>query len=269
MKEFDPSKKRQIGFRKRWLLPLLFSLLILMVIGGIVIAILYQHFTPIYSSTSVFYVSDVPNTTPLYSASQPAGAEDMAAVICKFTTADGVVDYISQDLKKDGYYISGREIKGMISTKSDSAFFSVTISSTDPKLAYLICQSMENVLPAYSDWCNNQYEDSHYKEDADGNLVYERIPNSNEYYQIVLRKDLIPFSEVMNEIMAEGAKENTSSNIEIVSAATIDKIPNNSFSPLRYPFLIAMIVAIIQVFFSFLVVLIYFISVGIKTKKKV
>ena len=270
MTEFEKIEEKENGqgfislkmiwniFRRFWY----WLLLVAVVVGGSVFAVGYSQYVPVYSSTSVFYVSNVASTTSLYSASQTAGAEDMAAVICKFTTADGVVDYISQDLKKDNYNISGRAIKGMVSTKADSAFFSVTVSSKDPKLAYLICQSMQVVLPAYSDWANNQYEKNIYKEDENGNIVLEKHPNNNNYYQIVLRKDLIPFAEVMVEVLqekeakkAEGVEVNSSDTIKITSLAVQDTSPDNTISLFQYPVLAALIAAVLLYLVFFFIAL--------------
>ena len=243
-------------FRRCWYWLLLAAL----VIGGIVFAISYSRYDPVYSSYSEFYVSNVANTTSLYSASQTAGAEDMAEIICKFATADGIVDYISEDIQKDGYNVSGQAIKNMISTKADSAFFTVVVSSNDPKLAFLICQSMENVLPVYSDWCNNQYEAFVYETTEDGQPVEYEYKNAT--YRIVLEKNLIPFPEVMKAVneekvakKAEGIEVNSSDTIKITSLAIEDKTPDNRFSMFKYPLLASFLAAVLVYLIFFLVAL--------------
>lgn len=241
-------------------------LLAALIVGGIVFAVGYSNYVPVYSSTSEFYVSNVANTTSLYSSSQTSGAEDMAEIICKFATADGVVEYISKDVEQYGYKVSGRAIKSMISTKSDSAFFTVTVTSTDPKLAYYIAQSMENVLPVYSDWCNNQYESHIYERESDGSIAYYEY-NGNTY-RLVREKKLEPFSDVMVKVNAEkaakleeAAKNNevievhSSETIKITSLAAKDSSPDNTFSLFRYPVLAAFLAAVLLYLIFFLVAL--------------
>ena len=265
-------------FRKCWY----WLLLTAVVAGGIVFVIGYTRYVPVYSSNSVFYVSNVANTTSLYSASQTAGAEDMAGIICNFTTADGVVDYIAKHilpsdeaLKKAGYVpeydengaikgvrkgdriITGQTIKKMISTNADSAFFTVKVSDMDSQLALSICHAMEIVLPAYSDWSNNQYVKTVYETKIDeitGNeeLLYERLPNSNNYYLIVKEKALRPFEEVMEEVIqkremeaALGNEVKSSDTIKITSLAIEDSVADNKISLFRYPVLAAFIAAVL------------------------
>ena len=232
-------------FLKFWYWILLAAVLV----GGLVYALYsYVFYKPVYSSTTKYYVSNIASTTALYSASQTAGAQDMAEIIANLVNADKVLNYVSKDLKQQyNKDVEPGLIAAMISTDVDSAFFEVTVTSGDKELAYQICKSIEKVVPIYSDWCNNQYTYPIYqRNETTGDIEYYIDQPTNTKYPFVLRKEITPFEDVMDDISAgtENESLNSSDTIKIVLSPTgPDRLPDNSVSKLRYPAFAAILVA--------------------------
>ena len=127
------------------------------VVVGVVIFGLYKLvYTPAYSSTSEFYVSNIAETTSLYSSSQTQGAEAMAKTFVNLVKADKLIDEVREDTGLNAY--SRDQLRKLISAKSDGAILYVTVSGTNASLNYRVSQSLEKYLPAYCDYYNNQVD---------------------------------------------------------------------------------------------------------------
>ena len=259
-KEKDVGQK-YISIRTIWnvFLKFWYWILLAAVVAGALVYFVYSYvlYKPVYSSSTKYYVSNIANTTSLYSASQTAGAQDMAEIIANFANADEVLKYVSDDLKKQyNEVIDPGLISAMISTEVDSAFFTVTVSSVDKDLAFRICKSLEKVIPIYSDWCNNQYTYPIYDLDEDGNQKEYVDRQSGARYPIVLRKEITPFEDVMagNVSVPEGGSKNSSDTIKIVlSPLAPSETPDNGISKLRYS-VVAAILAGLLLYLIFLIV---------------
>ena len=256
--EEKESGQKYISIRTIWNVFLKFWYWILLsaaVVGALAFAIYsYVLYQPLYSSSTKYYVSNIANTTSLYSASQTAGAQDMAEIISNLVNSDEVLNYVSKDLKQYEKDVKPARIASMISTKADSAFFTVTVTSEDSELAFLICKSLEKVIPVYSDWCNNQYTYVVYKYNEEGDIEYY-IDSNNARYPFIVRKEVTPFEDVMAGIEAASNDDsNSSDTIKIVLSPTVpDNTPDNSISKWRYPVIAAAIAATVM-YLIFLVV---------------
>ena len=143
--------------RKKWFLLVLISLLLAIGVG-IVHACLY---TPIYSSSSQYYVSNVSDETPLYSNGQTSGAMEMATYCAQFLDGSVVLETVLEtaDLTEaERATITIPMLRSMISTNtaSTSALIGVTVSGPDASLNHRLAQAIEKVLPIYCDRFNNQ-----------------------------------------------------------------------------------------------------------------
>lgn len=135
--------------KRCWILMLVAAILF-----GIMVFALYRMvYTPIYSSTCRFYVSNIAETTSLYSSSQTQGAESMAEIFTHLVEADDLLDTVIQDT---GAGISRLELRRMVSASSNSAILSVKVAGPDKVFNFRISQSIEKYLPAYCDYFNNQ-----------------------------------------------------------------------------------------------------------------
>lgn len=121
---------------------------------GIAVFVLYRAiYTPIYSSMSKFYVSNIADTTSLYSSSQTQGAASMAEIFTQLVEADEILDAVAQDT---GINYSRAQLRKMISASNDTALLQVKVSGPDADVNYALTQSVEKFLPAYCDYYNNQ-----------------------------------------------------------------------------------------------------------------
>ncbi len=126
------------------------------VIGVLVFGLYKLVYTPLYSSTSEFYVSNIAETTTLYSTSQTQGAESMAETFTSLVKADKLIDAVCEEVGLTDY--SREKIQKMISSKNDGAILYVTITGPDALLNYRISQAFEKYLPPYCDYYNNQVD---------------------------------------------------------------------------------------------------------------
>lgn len=127
-----------------------------MLVGAVIVGIVFfgvskLNYTPVYSSSSEFYVSNIATSTSLYSSSQIQGAESMAENFTRLVKADDLLDKIGEDTG-----LSRTRLRGLISATADGAILRVTVSGQDADLNYRVSQSMEKNLPAYCDYYNNQ-----------------------------------------------------------------------------------------------------------------
>ena len=130
-----------------------------MLAGAVVIGIavfgLYRLvYTPIYSSNSEYYISNIAETNFLYSSSQTQGAESMAEYFTNLVKADKLMDAVIEDTELTGY--SRNDLRGLISATNKGAILYVSVSGTDPELNYRVSKSLEKYFPAYCDYYNNQ-----------------------------------------------------------------------------------------------------------------
>lgn len=124
------------------------------IVVGVTVYCLYRFllYTPTYSSTSIFYLPNISESTYLYSGAQIQGAESMAESITKLVRADALTEKIKYDT---GY----ENVKGFISASSDGATLRVTVSGWNPDKNYDIAHSIEKWLPIYCDYYNNQFKE--------------------------------------------------------------------------------------------------------------
>ncbi len=157
-KEFQAEVSVSLGVLwkilcKHWILLLAISLIVAIGVG----VLYYAVYTPVYSSSSQFYVCNVADTTSLYSNGQTSGAKEMAGNIANFVNGTVVLDAVldAAGLKNE---LTVERLRGMIKTQvdADSAVISVRVSGQDAARNYLIAQAIEQVLPTYSDYFNNQ-----------------------------------------------------------------------------------------------------------------
>ena len=122
----------------------------------VIVALIAASFTAFlipkkYASSTVFYiintsVSNEYTTTALLSA-----AEQLANDYIEIIRSDSVLSKIAEDVSGKGYpQITPKSIRPMISaaTSTEASTFSVTVTSTDKELAYLIAQSIEANAPS-------------------------------------------------------------------------------------------------------------------------
>ena len=122
---------------------------------GIAVFGLYRLvYTPVYSSTSRYYVSNIAETSFLYSSSQTQGAESMADYFTELVKANDLINAVIEDAGLTDYSVNG--LRGLISATTKGASLYVSVSGTDPELNYRVSKSLEKYLPAYCDYYNNQ-----------------------------------------------------------------------------------------------------------------
>lgn len=142
--------------RKNWILLSAIALAV-----GIGVWALYSFvaYTPLYSSSSQFYVSNVSKQTSLYSAGQTAGAESMATYCADYVKGSVVLNAV---LKEVGLadQMTSEQLAGTVSVQvsAGSAAFWVTVTGKDPEQIFQISKAIERILPLYVDYFNRQSE---------------------------------------------------------------------------------------------------------------
>ncbi len=144
-------------FRKNWILIVLISLVVAIGVG-VAYSFLY---TPIYSSSSQYYVSNVSGETPLYSSGQTTGAMEMARYCAEFLDGSVVLESVLQNAElteQERADLTVSKLRSMIHTNAGdtSALIKVTVSGPDAGLCHRLSKSIEQVLPIYCDIFNNQ-----------------------------------------------------------------------------------------------------------------
>ncbi len=138
-------------FRKNWILIVLLSL-----VAAIGIGVAYSFlYTPIYSSGSQYYVSNISGNDDHYSNGQTSAAEDMAQCCAEFLNGSVVLNQILQNAGLTEV-LTVSELHSMIETSVTTAIIKVTVSANDANLCYRISRSIESVFPNYCDIFNNQ-----------------------------------------------------------------------------------------------------------------
>lgn len=147
-------------FRKNWILIVLLALVMAIAVGVLYAAI----YTPVYSSSSQYYVSNVSNDTPLYSSGQTTGAMEMASYCAKFLEGSVVLEKVLETAElteQERATLTVEKLRKMIKTGASegSALIEVTVFGPDASLNYRLLQAIEKVYPIYCDVFNNQNND--------------------------------------------------------------------------------------------------------------
>ena len=143
-------------FRKYWIL-----LAIIAVVVGLGVGVLYAAvYTPEYSSSSQFYVSNISLGDEQYSSGQTAGAEDMAQNCAEYVSGSIVLRRILTEAGLQDS-LTLEQLEKMISAEvvANSAVFTVEVTGPDPELNLRIANAVERVLPAYVDYFNAQSDE--------------------------------------------------------------------------------------------------------------
>ncbi len=141
--------------RKNWIVIVVIALVVA-VATGVIYGSLY---TPIYSSQTQYYVSNVSEETFLYTDSQTSGAASMAAYCAELMMTQRVLESVLQEAElteAERATLTVDGLRKMITAKSQAAMITVSVAGPDPSLNYRLSKTVERVLPAYCDFYNNQ-----------------------------------------------------------------------------------------------------------------
>ncbi len=217
--------------KKHWLLLLAVSLTAALAFGLVYGVGVY---TPIYSSQSEFYVSNVSTDTFLYSSGQTEGAKEMVENCARFLRGSVVLDEVLAELSAEQSPENRARLNGMISIGMDAtaAAFTVTVSSTDPEQNLKIARAIEKVLPKLCDEFNNQ----------------NKAPNTQN----------------PSENEGTGQANEQSQMLKVINIGVLDQTPNNSLSVFKTSFLVG---AMVLVFLYVLLAIIAFCDMKIYGKE--
>ena len=221
MEKNEASKERSISigvfwkiFRKHWIFLIVVSLLVAIGVG-VACGVLYR---PVWSSSAQFYVSNVSETTYLYSSGQTTGAKEMVANCESFLRGSVVLNQVIEELNDPRFEQTpeGRaKLNSMIKVKieEDTAIFSVSVSHTDQDLTPKVIHAIEKFLPAACDEFNNQNIVSSENTTGDGGTVGENDVTTST-----------PVSSKTESLM-----------LKVVSSGERDTSPDNTASLIKRP----------------------------------
>ncbi len=209
--------------KKNWIL--LLAVFLAVTIG--VCAWTHVTYKPVYSSTAKFYVSNVADTTFLYSNGQTSGAKEMVSNCVGFLRGTVVLDQVMEQLGVEPTPENRLVLNSMISvsTDADTANFAVTVSGYDPEFLLRTVQAIEAVLPVACDTFNNQGSlqgggtdtdvDADASDSVDSNVIVSGGSNSDQNE---------PASQSGESLM-----------LKVISRGEIDITPNNRSSLIKKP----------------------------------
>lgn len=235
-------------FRKRWIVMALISLLLAAIVGT-GHALLY---TPIYSSSSQYYVSNVADDTPLYTNAQTSAAAEMAEYCAEFLYGDVVLESVLEtaDLTDaERAELTVPRLRSMTDTSTISALIRVTVAGPDASLNHRLAQAIEKVLPIYCDLFNNQ--DS-LKTD-DGNSQ-----NGSNNQDVFDSND----GNTQDSSKANGG-EKDSYMLKVTDRSKLDRSADNAGTLIKYPLMVLFLSFVV----SYLIfVIIHFFDTTIYTR---
>jgi capsular polysaccharide biosynthesis protein len=132
--------------KSAWWKILIFTLVITLIVAAFTIFVIPKK----YASSVTFYVLNASSTSEYTNTSLLDAAPMLANDYTEIIRSDIMLDKISEYVKTDcDVTISNSAIKSMISSQleDDKSAFTVTIVSTDPKLAFSIANAINEYAP--------------------------------------------------------------------------------------------------------------------------
>ncbi len=139
-----------------------------------------------YQSSIEFYILNTSTTSEYATTTLLAAAEYLASDYIKIINSDQVVNIIIEKLEAEGYReVTAKKVRSMISSAkaSDSSTFTVTVTSTDKDVAYIMATAIQDEAPQIMrEITRPSYSSNYYqkvKDPATGEEVFEKIDESD------------------------------------------------------------------------------------------